>query len=157
MLKLDQGQNCAQRVWAVLPTLMRTIAAHLRQREPRLDLTLWQLTALKWLRGETLTVGELARKFLVSTPTMTRLLDNLVERGLVERQEDRLDRRRVRLFLTEKGEDIYQELDLLALRCVDDIIACLEPEQREQVVAAMDILQKALQCLPQRGRHPNHA
>ena len=57
----DKSQDCAEKVWSVLPTLMRTIAAYLRQQEPRLDVTVWQIMALKWLRGDSLTVGELAR------------------------------------------------------------------------------------------------
>ena len=153
----SKSQECTQRVWAVLPTLMRTIAAHLRQQEPRLDVTMWQIMVLKWLKGDPLTVGHLARKFLVSTPTMTRLLDSLVERGLVERREDPEDRRRVRLFLTRKGEDLFQELDRRALRCVEDIVAGLAADEKERVVAAMDILQKALQgsarTEPQRSSH----
>lgn len=153
----DDDQECARRVWAVLPTLMRTISAHLRQQEPRLDLTMWQIMALKCLRGATLTVGELARKFLVSTPTATRLLDNLVGRGLVERREDPLDRRRVRLRLTDRGEEIFQELDLRALRSVEDIMVGLEAEEKERVAAAMNMLQKALQHLSQtEQRRPSH-
>lgn len=118
--------------------------AYLRQQEPRLDLTVWQIMALKWLKGDPLTVGELARKFLVSTPTMTRLLDNLVERGLVQRREDLRDRRRVRLFLTAKGDDLFQELERRALGCVENIMAGLEPDEKERVVAGMDMLEKAI-------------
>lgn len=140
----DNSQDCAQKVWSVLPTLMRTIAAHLRQQEPRLDITVWQIMAMKLLKGDPITVGEMARKFLVSTPTMTRLLDILVERGLVERREDAEDRRRVRLFLTLEGKRLFQEFDQRALRCVEGIIAGLEPDERERVVAAMDVLQEAL-------------
>jgi DNA-binding MarR family transcriptional regulator len=141
----DEIQDYTQRVWAVLPTLMRTIAAELRQLEPRLDLTMWQIMALKWLKGDALTVGELARKYMVSNPTMTRLLDNLVERGLVERREDPDDRRRVRLLLTERGEDLYRELERRALHCVEEIMVGLDSAEKERVAEAMDILQIALQ------------
>lgn len=141
---MDQDQDCARTVWAVLPSLIRTIAAHLRQQEPRLELTMWQIMVMKWLQSEALTVSDLARKFMVSTPTMTRLLDNLVERQLVERHEDPADRRRVRVFLTEKGLEAFQEFNKRALSCVEDIMADLEVEERRQVAAAMEILQEAL-------------
>ena len=47
--------------------------------------------------------GELHRHVLLSQPALSRLVDRLVARGLVERQADLADGRGVRLSLTEAG------------------------------------------------------
>ena len=54
---------------------------------------------------EPLRLGELHRHVLLSQPALSRLVDRLVARGLVERQADRADGRGVRLSLTPAGRD----------------------------------------------------
>ena len=50
-------------------------------------------------------IGELHRHVLLSQPALSRLVDRLVERGLVERCADPADRRGVRLSLTAAGRE----------------------------------------------------
>src|ERR1700751_5804199 len=51
--------------------------------------------------------------------SLVRLLDRLVEHGLLERRHDPKDRRANRLFLTPAGKQLVDELDSLR-----DAIAC---------------------------------
>jgi len=53
---------------------------------------------------------DLARAVGIEGPTLTRHLDGLEETGLVVRQRDSLDRRAVRVELTDAGERLYQAL-----------------------------------------------
>ncbi|HTT93273.1 MAG TPA: MarR family transcriptional regulator [Solirubrobacterales bacterium] len=48
-------------------------------------------------------LGELNRRVLLSQPALSRMVDRLVERGLVRREADSSDGRSVRLSLTEEG------------------------------------------------------
>jgi DNA-binding MarR family transcriptional regulator len=48
-------------------------------------------------------LGELNRRVLLSQPALSRMVDRLVERGLVRREADAEDGRRVLLSLTEEG------------------------------------------------------
>jgi DNA-binding MarR family transcriptional regulator len=52
---------------------------------------------------EPLRISELNRHVLLSQPALSRLVDRLAERGLVERLSDPADGRGVRLSLTEAG------------------------------------------------------
>jgi DNA-binding MarR family transcriptional regulator len=52
---------------------------------------------------EPLRIGELNRHVLLSQPALSRMVDRLAERGLVERSADPADKRGVRLSLTEAG------------------------------------------------------
>lgn len=55
-------------------------------------------------------ITDLHRRVLLSQPALSRLVDRLVERGLVERCEDAGDRRVVRLALTEAGRSRQREV-----------------------------------------------
>jgi DNA-binding MarR family transcriptional regulator len=59
---------------------------------------------------EPVRIGELHRHVLLSQPALSRLVDRLVERGLVERCADPSDRRGVRLSLTGAGRDRQHEI-----------------------------------------------
>lgn len=50
-------------------------------------------------------LGELNRRVLLSQPALSRMVDRLVERGLVRREVDESDGRGVRLSLTEEGRE----------------------------------------------------
>jgi DNA-binding MarR family transcriptional regulator len=59
---------------------------------------------------EPIRLGELNRHVLLSQPALSRLVDRLVERGLVERHADPADGRGVRLSLTGTGRARQREI-----------------------------------------------
>lgn len=52
----------------------------------------------------TMHVTEIGEMLLISKPQMTRLIDELIDLGMVERQPDETDRRKININLTEKGK-----------------------------------------------------
>jgi MarR family transcriptional regulator, transcriptional regulator for hemolysin len=54
--------------------------------------------------------------------SLVRLLDRLVERGLLERRHDPKDRRANRLFLTERGRQLVDDLDSLRDAIASDVL-----------------------------------
>lgn len=61
-------------------------------------------------KGDANTVTELARIFPVYSPTISRRVSKLVDRGLIRRRRLSSDRRTVRLSLTEEGRVLVQTL-----------------------------------------------
>jgi DNA-binding MarR family transcriptional regulator len=59
---------------------------------------------------EPLRISELNRHLLLSQPALSRLLDRLAGRGLVERQPDPADGRGVRLSLTGTGRALQRQI-----------------------------------------------
>ncbi len=57
-----------------------------------------------------LRLGELNRNVLLSQPALSRMVDRLAERGLIERKADPADGRGVLLSLTEAGRDVQREI-----------------------------------------------
>ena len=85
---------------------VRTAARLARQVEVALqaaDLTLPQYRLLTLLTEGDQVANHIADLLFVSPPSVTALVDGLVERGLVERRPDPGDRRRVSHAITEAG------------------------------------------------------
>ena len=78
------------------------------------DLSLSQYNVLRILRGagpEGATCGEVIERLIQRDPDVTRLLDRLEKRGLIERGRDAEDRRVVRTRITQAGLDLVASLD----------------------------------------------
>jgi len=72
------------------------------------------LLAIKGLPPDTTaTVGELADRLQLQHHSTVELINRMVERGLLERQRDTTDQRRVLVKLTEQGDDLLRKLSLL--------------------------------------------
>ena len=90
----------------------------LREEEESLfarhDLTPQQYNALRLLRGEhpgTLATLGLAGRLVSRAPDITRLVDKLADRGLVDRRRPADNRRQVRIGITPAGLTLLGELD----------------------------------------------
>jgi MarR family transcriptional regulator, transcriptional regulator for hemolysin len=60
--------------------------------------------------------------------SLVRLLDRLVEHGLLERRPDPKDRRANRLFLTRSGRQLVDDLDGLRDRIASDVLRGIPDE-----------------------------
>jgi DNA-binding MarR family transcriptional regulator len=69
------------------------------------------LRILRGARGEPLPTLEIAERMVERTPGVTRLLDGLEKRGLVERVRCTEDRRRVLCSITDTGLELMAPLD----------------------------------------------
>ncbi|HYE08460.1 MAG TPA: MarR family transcriptional regulator [Planctomycetota bacterium] len=105
------------------------------------DLSPEQYNVLRILRGagkDGHPCGEIAGRMITRDPDVTRLIDRLEKRGLVERRRDDVDRRVVRVTITNAGAKLIAPLDQqlielhraqlghLGRRRIDDLIALLE-------------------------------
>ena len=99
-------------------------------------LTLGQMRGLRKLHGEPHSLGELATLLALPPASVTRLVDRLEERGLVERRRDDPDRRRVVAALKRKGEEIVTPVPLLRGTPVADAAERLSAEERRRITAA---------------------
>jgi DNA-binding MarR family transcriptional regulator len=57
-----------------------------------------------------LTMAELQALTLTAGPTLTRVVDRLVTQALAYREVDQFDRRKVRVFLSERGSELHCKL-----------------------------------------------
>jgi len=74
------------------------------------ELTFSQWTTLVALHSGIATAGDLAHNICHDAGSLTRLIDEMVKRGLVTRSRSDSDRRVVTLALTQRGEDMVEVL-----------------------------------------------
>jgi DNA-binding MarR family transcriptional regulator len=56
-------------------------------------------------------MGDLAIAVLMPHPTLTKAVDRLIDDALVYRRQDEVDRRRVAVFLADRGRTLVERLD----------------------------------------------
>jgi DNA-binding MarR family transcriptional regulator len=134
------SDECAREVLDVIPQVMRLIRAELREhREAELSVT--QFRSLAFLdRHSGASLSELAEHIGLALPSMSKLVDGLVERGLVTRQEDAADRRRVVLCLTLAGDESVRSAREATQDYLSSRLASLAPEQCATIMRAMEAL-----------------
>lgn len=72
-------------------------------------------------RGHSMT--EIAGHVMVPAPTLTKIVDRLVEGALVHRRVDDADRRRVLVLPSEHGMELHDLLAPMVARVEEDIVA----------------------------------
>lgn len=86
--------------------------------------------------GEPLRLFELGRAVLLSQPALSRLVERLADRGLVERHADPEDGRGVRLALTEAGRERQRQVGgRHAVEVARAVTAALTDEEMAQLEA----------------------
>ena len=90
--------------------------------------------------GQPLSPTAIAERLIVTTASVTSLLDTLERRGLVERRPDPSDRRRLLIVITQAGKAIVDQFlpEVVALQTA--ALAALSEDQRRQLVELLATL-----------------
>lgn len=108
------------------------------------DFSLPQLATLLLLDEEReLTVKQVAEFLQRSVSAASRLLDQLVERGLVSRREDQQDRRAKRIAITKQGRKLITTLEQQRAEAQLVVMEYLSAEEQADVTRAMVLLAEA--------------
>lgn len=78
--------------------------------------------------------AELSRRTTIDRSDIVAAVNELADRGLVERTPDPADRRRNVVTLTTAGRRQLRSLDELLAEVQDDLLAPLSPSERQQLV-----------------------
>jgi DNA-binding MarR family transcriptional regulator len=144
--RVDAG---AQETAARLSALMRHVFLYDRGNQLRVieesGLPMTQCKALLELGGlgevaDPRQLGELAERFGVSVPSMSRAVDALVKKKLVTRLEDPDDRRVRRVAITAKGKRLVETLLVVRQAGLEAFAQSLSAAQRRKLDAAIDSL-----------------
>ena len=99
----------------------------------------WRVLGSLW-DGNSMTLGELAEAILCEQSSTTRLVDRLVDAGLVAKRPDPDDRRKVHLHLTDKGREETERLVDLALDLERRVAAAYGIDGTEALKSSLRIL-----------------
>lgn len=138
---MGQSHEPGYDVLRAIRTIVRRISQHSRLLTREAGLSLPQLLSLKAiaeLEADEVTLGAISKHVHLSPATVSRIVDRLVDGGLVTRVRSGKDRRRVVLALTEGGRGRYETLPTPLQEEFLKRLAGLPPHERAAIQAALD-------------------
>src|SRR5262245_515280 len=97
---------------------------------------------------------ELARRLAILPSQLVALLDELQDRGLIERRQDTADRRTYALHLTTLGRNTTEQIGRIAREHDDAVCAALNIDERRQLNALLSRIAEQQGLSP--GVHPGY-
>jgi DNA-binding MarR family transcriptional regulator len=101
------------------------------------ELTLAQVRVLRRLAKEPRSLGQLGADLVLAPPSMTRLVDRLEERALIERRRDDEDRRKVLATITPEGRRLVSAIPFLEGTPIRTAVDRMTAADRERIASAM--------------------
>lgn len=131
--------------------LMRIISTVVRAEVDRrmepLGLTQAQwIPVLRLASGEAQTAADLARSTMQTPGAMTRLIDRLVDKGIIERERSQQDRRVVHLRLTDEGMRAAVQVPAI-VKSVNQ--AALSPLSADELTQFHGYLRRIFEAMPE--------
>lgn len=139
---MTDTQQCATEMLATLPLIMRSIDCEMHQRQ-QVTLTMHQFRTLMILHHHApAQVSLLAEHLEVSMSAVSKMVDGLVERGFVARQNSEHDRRCVILTVTDLGLRTLDEVHAEAIACLANRLGPFTEAELATITQAMRIIKK---------------
>ena len=134
--------ECAAALLDVVPQVMRVVRAEMRSHRGG-ELSVPQFRALAYLdRYPGSPLLAVAAHLGLTPPSMSKLIDGLIARRLVSRQESAADRRRITLALTAQGRSTLERTRRYTRLHLAEALATLAAPERATVVEALAILRR---------------
>lgn len=95
-------------------------------------------------RQENLSLNDLSKSLGLDNSTLSRHIQGLVNRGLVQRIQSPSDRRYVMITLTEQGKRYEKQISNQMEEYLQEIISHIPQEKRGQVLESIDLLLEAM-------------
>ena len=114
----------------------------------RFSLLYAEIRCLMLFKGERyLTVKDLAQKLDVAKSRVTKIVDGLINKGLVERIEDPKDGRIVLVKLTLEGQKKSEEIEEFRWGIHYKILAAMNGDERKMLLANLDLLRGTMEAV----------
>ena len=126
-------------------TTNRLMTRYLQQKITPHGVTIgmWYFLRVLW-RKDGLTQRELSHIVGTMEPTTLTAIKSMEKKGLVRRVKNDADRRKINIFLTEKGRDLQKELIPLAKEVVDDSVEGFSDRERSAFLEFLAAIQNNL-------------
>lgn len=131
--------DSAKQILDVIPRTMRMLRTELRSYA-KPELTVPQFRILVHLTEAPRNNGQLAEIQGVSVAAMSRMVDGLVRRGLIERVGSTTDRRQIQLVLSDDGQRLCEKITTALQKSLSLRIAKLDKRPRQNLQTGLNIL-----------------
>jgi DNA-binding MarR family transcriptional regulator len=129
--------------WGTIPQVWNRIKGNIRSiAEENYDISVEQFHILRHIRKGLTSVSELAQVKQISRSAISQAVDLLVERGLICRLQNALDRRNIPLELTGSGNQLLDSISEKNRAWMKHQMASLSVQDLNTLTCAMEILSR---------------
>ena len=137
--------DCARQVLDVVPAVMRPLRQQMRSHRAA-GLSIPQFRALCFVeRYDGASLSAVAEHVDLSLPTVSRMINGLVERGYMQRRNSQDDRRHMSLSLRPRGQAIMKTAREATQQFLTEKFQDLTLAQREALCVAMRALHEVFE------------
>ena len=113
-----------------------------------MDIAPHHLMIMKELKESgTLHSSEIGDAISIAKPQMTQSIDKLIGMGMVEREPDTKDRRKISIRLTQQGRDTVERLDKIMKDFVRDKLTVLSDDELDKLAESFHYIAKTFSKL----------
>lgn len=135
----------AKIVWEQFVAVSRASKTETERRLSMYGVHVGQQFVLECLWDEDgLTPSEIAARIGIEAATLTRALRRMETAGLVRREPDEQDKRRIRTWLTEQGRDLHEPVSETMAQLQQDAISLLTEREAERLAELLGRVRRAL-------------
>ncbi len=141
---MDSATDSSLKLWVVMNHAFNSIEERLRQQVESHGISFSEFAVLEVLLHKgPLPIGDIGDRVLLTSGSMTYVVDKLEERDLIQRRPCAEDRRIIYAELTEQGrvliEEVFSEHSALIRRLTDE----LSPAEKETLIDLLKRLGKS--------------
>ncbi|MCJ7807674.1 MAG: MarR family transcriptional regulator, partial [Dehalococcoidia bacterium] len=140
-------------LWALLDQATTALSRVADNELSQVGITMIQGAVLYFVKNATepVTPAQIGRWLFREPNTVSQLLKHMEKQGLIKRTKDLDYKNRLKITLTEKGEQAYQKQT--EMRVISDILSSLSPEECDKLGANLKIMRdEAIRVLDSRTR-----
>jgi DNA-binding MarR family transcriptional regulator len=117
----------------------------------KFHLTQAELRSLLLFKNERyLTVTSIAQKLEVAKSRVTKILDGLLKKKMINRIDDPEDARIKLISLTSLGQRKTKEIDEFMTDMHHQLVLSLNPEDRKSILASLEVLRASMELVKER-------
>jgi len=139
----DDLERAAKQIVEIVPLVMRSLAAEVRKSGHTLSPSHFRI--LTMLHERSWSLGELAEHEQISSPTVSRSISTLEDRGWALRRVSAQDRRVVLAEITQQGEAVLKSLQASAEGRVLEMLKPLSPSETRDLAIGLPVLRKVFE------------
>ena len=149
---IDRKQETALKLWVVLAKAFDAVLKNVETDVAHYDLTATEFGIIEALYNKgPMLLGEIQRKMLVTSGGITYLVDRLVEKGLVKREQCEDDRRARYAVLTASGTALIRKSFPTHAARIEQLMSGLTSAEQREATALLRKLGLAAAALSEDG------
>ena len=143
-----------QNIGFLMKDVTRLMRRNFMRHADEFGLTQAQMQALVYVaRGEGMRQVALAEMLEIQPITAARLIDKLVEEGLVERRPDPDDRRAFQLYVTDAAKPLLDRIYVVAAAAREDSMTGITPDMQQMLISVLGRMHDNLTAVEQGSKH----